>query len=259
MFNQLLWGFFADSKSKKGSIGSSSSYHGDLSSLSSGGSLPTPPEVRKHLPLHAMARAQSSSDVSSGSAGSKEGKRASQVVGFKWWSVEREHVKGADDSDVVCSSQEDMFASSQGRRGVQKEHQPQSLSAEETHFSSPQHRSTPVEDEKKAESKQQDHSGKLLYKQVLAKQQTSTPVGGTSGEFLPTPYSQGTPVERFNSLQFSGDTTGYVKETSSSSSSDKIPPSPEACMSVPMLIPLSPTANEEESDERKRLVHAVLL
>ena len=68
--------------------------------------------------------------------------------------------------------------------------------------------------------------------------------------FLYSPPSQGTPIENiaFKSLQFSGEPS--VRETSSSSS-DKVPPSPEVYNSIPALDPSSPTASEEEQAEEK--------
>lgn len=239
---------FTGHKSEQGSTISSSSYHGDLSSLSttSGGSLSrVSPEVRKHLPLHSMVRTQSTSDTSSSSAGSKEEKVHSKVAGYKLFSLEEEE-NGKEDSEV-CSSQEDMFASQEKGKGPNQ-------STDESHFLSPQHRSTPVDGQSHRHDRgSQEHAHeKSLYKQVLTtKQRTSTPVEGGRGEFLSTPPSQGTPIDNiaFKSLQFSGEPS--VRETSSSSSSDKVAPSPETYSSMPALDPSSPTASEEENAEEK--------
>ena len=239
---------FIGHKSEPGSTISSSSYHGDLSSLSttSGGSLSNvSPEVRKHLPLLSMSRTQSTSDTSSSSAGSKEEKIHSKVAGYKMVSIEEEE-NGKEESDV-CSSQEDMFASSQGHQeGEKGPHQ----SADDSHFLSPQHRSTPVDGQSHRGSQEHAHD-KSLYKQVLTtKLRTSTPVEGGHSGFLSSPPSQGTPIDNiaFKSLQFSGEPS--VRETSSSSS-DKVLPSPETYSSIPALDPSSPTASEEEQAEEK--------
>ncbi|KAL9983788.1 hypothetical protein ACROYT_G006018 [Oculina patagonica] len=236
-------------KSEQGSTISSSSYHGDLSSLSttSGGSLQVSPEVRKHLPLLPLLRTQSTSDTSTSSAGSKEEKVHSKITGFKLFSLSEEEENGKEEPEV-CSSQEDLFASSQGHQ--EKGHLPHQ-SADDSHFLSPQHRSTPVDGQSHRGSQEHAHE-KSLYKQVLTtKQRTSTPVEGGHSGFLHTPPSQGTPIDNiaFKSLQFSGEPS--VRETSSSSSSDKVAPSPETYSSIPALDPSSPTASDEEQAEGK--------
>ena len=227
-------------KSETGSAASSSSYHGDLSSMSSGGSLPISPEVRKHLPLHSMLRTQSTSDTSSSSAGSKGDKIHSKVGGFRVMSLKEE------DESEACSSQEDMFAPREGEK--EQEHVHSDLSEDGSHILPPQHHSTPTEVHSTKGSHEQVHE-KSLYQQVLTtKQRTSTPVEG--GGFLPTPPSQGTPIDnisRFQSLQFSGEPS--ARETSSSS--DKVSPSPEERSSIPILVPSSPTAGEDDSVEEK--------
>lgn len=219
-------------KSGQGSSASSSSYHGDLSSLSSGGSMGPSPEVRKHLPLLSMLRTQSTSDTSSSSAGSKEGKVRATTSGYRIWSLEE------IDEPEACSSQEDMFAPHE----VNKEQdQAQSdLSPDGSHILPPQHHSTPTDGHSSKGCHGHAHE-KSLYQQVLtANQRTSTPVEGR--EFLQTPPSQGTPIE-FQSLHFSGETS--TKNTSSSTS-EKVEPSPEERSSIPMLTPSSPTAVAEE-------------
>ena len=228
----------AGHKSEAGSA-SSSSYHGDLSSMSSGGSHSISPEVRKHLPLQSMLRTQSTSDTSSSSAGSKGGKIHSKVGGFRIMSLKEE------DESVACSSQEDMFAPRE--REKEPEHVHSDLSEDSSHILPPQHHSTPTEVHSTKGSHEQVHE-KSLYQQVLTtKQRTSTPVEG--GGFLPTPPSQGTPIDnigRFQSLQFSGEPS--ARETSSS---DKVSPSPEERSSIPILVPSSPTTGEDESAEEK--------
>lgn len=188
-----------------------------------------------------MLRTQSTSDSSSTSAGSKDQEKIhSKVTGYKLVSVQEEQ-SGKEESEV-CSSQEDLFASSQGHQERGKGPN----QSDESHFLSPQHRSTPVD----GQSRSQEHPHeKSLYKQVLTtKQRTSTPVEG--GHFLYTPPSQGTPIDNiaFKSLQFSGEPS--VRETSSSSS-DKVSPSPEQYNSIPALDPSSPTASDEEQAEEK--------
>lgn len=220
-----------------------------MSSLSttSGGSLQVSPEVRKHLPLLPLLRTQSTSDTSSSSAGSKEEKVHSKITGFKLFSLSEEEENVKEESEV-CSSQEDLFASSQGHQ--EKGHAPHH-SADDSHFLSPQHRSTPVDGQSHRGSQEHAHE-KSLYKQVLTtRQRTSTPVEGGHGGFLHTPPSQGTPIDNiaFKSLQFSGEPS--VRETSSSSSSDKVAPSPETYSSIPALDPSSPTASDEEQAEGK--------
>lgn len=224
-------------KSEQSSAASSSSYHGDLSSLSSGGSHSLSPEVRKHLPLHSMLRTQSTSDTSSSSAGSKEDKIHGKVVGYKVMSLREDN--------EACSSQEDMFAP----REVEKEqgHVHSDLSSDGSHILPPQHHSTPTEGQ--GSKGFSDHAQeKSLYQQVLTtKQRTSTPVEG--GGFFTTPPSQGTPtdsVSRFQSLQFSGEPS--ARETLSSSS-DKVSPSPDEPSSLPVLIPSPTTAGEDDSAE----------
>ena len=222
-------------KSEQGSTISSSSYHGDLSSLSSGSSLPVSPEVRKHLPLHPMVRAQSTSDSSSTSASSKDQEKIhSKVTGYKLLSVQEE--QSDQEGSEVCSSQEDLFASSQG-------HHERGKGPNQTADDFLSHQSPPVDGQSRS------FQEKSLYKKVLTtKHRTSTPVEG--GHFLYTPPSQGTPIENiaFKSLQFSGEPS--VRETSSSSS-DKVSPSPEVYNSIPALDPSSPTASEEEQAEEK--------
>ena len=187
----------------------------------------------KHLPLHPLLRTQSTSDTSTSSAGSKEEKVHGKVSGYKLWSLEEE--------PEVCSSQEDLFVSPRDHQeGV----------TDDSHLISPQHRSTPVDGQSSRESHPHEKS---LYKQALtstAKQRTSTPVEGGGGGFLCTPPSQGTPIDNitFQSLQFSGEPS--VRETSSSSS-DKVLPSPEVYSSIPALDPSSPTATDEEQVEEK--------
>ena len=189
-----------------------------------------------------MLRTQSTSDSSSTSAGSKDqDKIHSKVAGYKLLSVQEE--QSDKEESEVCSSQEDLFASSQG-------HQERGKGANQTDLShlnlSPQHRSTPVDGQSRS---QENPHEKSLYKKVLtSKHRTSTPV--EDGHFLYTPPSQGTPIDNiaFKSLQFSGEPS--VRETSSSSS-DKMSPSPEVYNSIPALVPSSPTVSEEEQAEVK--------
>lgn len=186
-----------------------------------------------------MLRTQSTSDSSSTSAGSKDQEKIhSKVTGYKLVSVQEE--QSDKEESEVCSSQEDLFASSQG-------HQERGKTSDLSHLNfSPQLRSTPVDGQNKS---QENPHEKSLYKKVLTtKQRTSTPVEG--GHFLYTPPSQGTPIDNiaFKSLQFSGEPS--VRETSSSSS-DKVSPSPEVYNSIPALDPSSPTASEEEQAEEK--------
>ena len=158
-----------------------------------------------------MLRTQSTSDSSSTSAGSKDQEKIhSKVTGYKLVSVQEE--QSDKEESEVCSSQEDLFASSQGH--------------------------------------QENAHEKSLYKKVLTtKLRTSTPIEG--GNFIYNPPSQGTPIDNiaFKSLQFSGEPS--VRETSSSSS-DKVSPSPEVYNSIPALDPSSPTASEEEQAEESR-------
>ena len=188
-----------------------------------------------------MHRTQSTSDSSSTSAGSKDQEKIrSKVTGYRLISVQEE--QSDKEESEVCSSQEDLFASSQGRQERGKGPNDES---DESHFSSPKHRSTPVDGQSRS---QENPHEKSLYKKVLTtNQRTSTPVEG--GHFLYTPPSQGTPIDNiaFKSLQFSGEPS--VRETSSSSS-DKVSPSPEV-YSIPALVPCSPTASEEEQAEEK--------
>ena len=106
----------------------------------------------------------------------------------------------------------------------------------------PQHHSTPTESHI---SKGVDHVGhKELLTQVVTRQQFS--ITSEDGRILPTPTSQGTPVEnvpRFQSLQFSGEHT--ARETS-----DTRLTLPEEPSSGQVLIPSSPTAGQVISSGR---------
>lgn len=165
----------------------------------------------------------------------------SKVTGFKLWSVEEK------DESAACSSQEDLFAPCEGDK--EQEHVHSDMSEEGSHILPPRHHSTPTDGHDKKESHERAHE-KSLYQQVLtAKQRTSTPVEG--GEFFSTPPSQGTPIDtvsRFHSLQFSGEVS--AKETTSSSS-DQVTPSPEERSSIPVLVPSSPTAVQDDSAEEQ--------
>lgn len=241
MMSNLIFAHTGRKSERGSSAASSSSYHGDLSSLSSAGSLQISPEVRKHLPLSSMLRTQSTSDTSSSSAGSKEEKIHSKVAGFKLFSLEEK------DESEACSSQEDMFAPREVEK--EQEHVHSDLSGDGSHILPPKHHSTPTEGHSTKGSHEHAHE-KSLYQQVLtAKHRTSTPVEG--GGILSTPPSQGTPIDtvsRFQSLQFSGEVSA---KDASSSSSDKVSPSPSERSSIPVLIPSSPTAGEDKSGEGK--------
>lgn len=210
-----------------------------MSSLSSNASVQLSPAIRKHLPLLSILRTQSTSDTSSSSAGSKENKTCGAVAGHAV------HEMREGNESESCSSQKDMFADEE----VDKEqvHGPSDLSSDNSDILHvpPQHHSTPTESHI---SKGVDHLGhKELLHQVVTRQQFSTP--SEDGRLLPTPTSQGTPIEnvtRFQSLQFSGEPT--ARETSSS---DKELPSPEEQSSGQVLIPSSPTAGQDMSSGRE--------
>ena len=251
MLTSCIFLYLSGMKSGASSNSSSSAYPSSLSSLSSGATTPSSPEVHRPLFVNPLQRTQSTSDASSSSAGSKEAKSHSTADGFTILkSVEEDVAEGSaskddDDNDAeVCSSQEDLFGqvlSGEAQKPKGREHvsDGRALSSQEvSKLYTPQHQSTPMGGSQ--QRSQEPPQEKSLYKQALTRHATSTPLEGGEGRTLPTPPSEG-----FSCLQFSGS----VRETSSSSSDAMISPSPEAYGPVPTIIPSSPTAPKEKREE----------
>ena len=234
----LTWNniFLLPLVSRSGSSSGSSGYPADLSSnmnTSSSSAAEIP-----HCSANPPHRTQSTSDASSGSAGSKQSRSHSRTQGYAMLKCgDEKRNQGSsnqhDDTDT-CSSQDD----SHQREGPGHVHTLSSQEVSKLH--TPQHMSTPMYG-----SQQVPGPSQSLYKQALVRHSSSTPLEDGQTHIVPTPSS-----EAFSCLQFSG----TVKDTSSSSDA-QISPSPDRFI----IIPSTPTEEKEKSPLSESLVSLAVI